>query len=162
MIQVTDTGWFGVPGREGGLVHAVYMGRPICGTVMHPEAQFQWCCHGLNFSWIECERCKSRIQHDSRWKHEPADSDRFERYVRGDGAAVSYNSNLMGPETNINLPGHRGWIARPPDAAEHSYLGYFPKRWRRGGRSRMFVPVKFKTARAAMQALDKAFPWPKT
>jgi hypothetical protein len=56
------TGYFGVPGSRKGnfTVHAVsgYPRRTLCGTRMPAAAEFQWCCHGINYQFLECEKCK--------------------------------------------------------------------------------------------------------
>ena len=57
-----STGYFGVPGRIGGKVHFVMKGAPICGTVFHKEALFQWCADGFQERLVECEKCKKELK----------------------------------------------------------------------------------------------------
>jgi hypothetical protein len=59
MMSIT-TGYFGIPGSRKGnfTVHAVSSGKPICGTRMPDKAEFQWCCHSINYQFLECEKCK--------------------------------------------------------------------------------------------------------
>jgi hypothetical protein len=59
---VIATGYYGIPGRYGGQVHVVRDGKPLCGLRPHPKAEFQWCCHGFNLSYVEleCRRCHDR------------------------------------------------------------------------------------------------------
>ncbi len=52
----TSTGYFGIPGRIGGMVHAVRDGRPLCGR-RDPRAVYLWCAWGWVFSYLECRRC---------------------------------------------------------------------------------------------------------
>jgi hypothetical protein len=70
---VTSTGWFGIPGREGGKVHAVFNKRPICGMRVDPRAEYQWCSHGLHWGYLECEGCKrealARLTHEIEKSH---------------------------------------------------------------------------------------------
>lgn len=74
---------------------------------------------------------------------------------RPDGSYVIYDQPAAGSTSNPWLPGHRGWMAVGPNG---QYLGYYPRRWRRGGRSKMCVPCKYKTAAHALTALAAAFP----
>lgn len=64
-MKITSTGWWGIPGQKDGgrnsRVHAVSDGKPICGQKFHPEAEYQWCCDGLNRDYLECEKCKRII-----------------------------------------------------------------------------------------------------
>ncbi len=155
-MPIHATGYFGIPGGTGRLVHAVNeSGRPICGHRLHTESRFQWCAHGLVYEMLECERCKRKSRFMMRWKQTSA----F-RFERTDGCVVAYGREHWGPETNENSPSHRGWVAFGPGKEETNYLGYYPKRWRRGGRSNMRVSIKFKTAEAAIKALEKQYPWP--
>lgn len=151
------TGYFGVPGKQGGKVHVVLNNKPLCGQALPPKSEFQWCCHGIDFVALECGRCRQIVKLDipTAWH-----MDGSQRWLRLDGAEVIYSRGLMGPETNENLPLHRGWVAYAPPQKNgtRTYLGYFPTRWRRGGRSRMKVPIKYKSARAAMRALNQAHP----
>lgn len=53
-------GYFGVPGRTGGMTHLVdqHTSRPLCGQCFHPEAEYQWCYPHWQSGDPECERCK--------------------------------------------------------------------------------------------------------
>lgn len=61
-----QTGWFGIPGGPAHRslpVHVVRTGtrQPICGARVGPKQAFQWCASGIQFSYIECERCKKKV-----------------------------------------------------------------------------------------------------
>lgn len=58
-----STGWWGFPGRDNGSskVHAVVDGKALCGKTPHPKSEFQWCCHGINREFIDCQACKAVI-----------------------------------------------------------------------------------------------------
>lgn len=61
-----STGFFGIPGntvRESHRVHYVVNGRPVCGTLVHSKAEFQWCANDLQFSMLECKRCIKIAKH---------------------------------------------------------------------------------------------------
>ena len=64
--MIYSYGWFGVPGRTGGLTHAVLAGKPVCNVRLPKESLFQWCSSHLSISdayqVIECERCKTVLQ----------------------------------------------------------------------------------------------------
>jgi hypothetical protein len=53
-----STGYFGVPGKDGGKVHLVTKGRPICGTRLPADSEYQWCSYSTRMEFVECERCK--------------------------------------------------------------------------------------------------------
>lgn len=62
-----STGYFGVPGRYGGLTHYARTNlmidakvRPLCGTRVHPKAEFQWSARWDNMR-PECERCQRLV-----------------------------------------------------------------------------------------------------
>lgn len=60
------TGYFGIPGRDGGKVHYCEMsthGRlaPACGTRLDKRAVFQWCADGEKPGMIECKRYKNTL-----------------------------------------------------------------------------------------------------
>lgn len=56
-------GWFGIPGgKSGSLTHLVQSKKPLCGTHLHPESEYQWCIPIWTDGTPECERCK-KIQH---------------------------------------------------------------------------------------------------
>jgi len=55
------TGYYGVPGSFGGLVHVAVAGRPLCGTRLALGSQFQWCAHGVQTGYLECQRCKRLV-----------------------------------------------------------------------------------------------------
>lgn len=56
------TGYFGIPGNkdrhDNHHVHVVDNGRPVCGTRVHPGSQYQWCAHGIQQDYVDCQRCK--------------------------------------------------------------------------------------------------------
>lgn len=81
-----------------------------------------------------------------------------ERWVRCDNAVVRYDHAVECCTSKPWLPGHRGWMAFSPGEGDNGLLGYFPRRWKRGGFSGMMVPRKFKSAEAAMRAVDREFP----
>lgn len=63
-LRPVSTGFFGIPGRlphNSHSVHVVRNGKPICGTRMHPEAEYQWCADGVHTGYVECEKCKHAI-----------------------------------------------------------------------------------------------------
>lgn len=73
------------------------------------------------------------------------------RWERADGAVVR-DVGASSPESKPWLPGHRGWMAFGPGPDEHNYLSMpFGKRFR--------GPRKWKTAEAAMRAVDREFPY---
>lgn len=57
------TGWYGRPGREGGMVHVKLKGErgPVCGTPQHEDAEFQWCAMRIEPRYVECQKCKRII-----------------------------------------------------------------------------------------------------
>ncbi len=56
------TGYFGIPGTSRTtLVHIVDNGRPICGSRVGPDQQFQWCAGGVRLEYVECARCIKRL-----------------------------------------------------------------------------------------------------
>lgn len=55
---ITSTGWFGVPGKTGGMVHLVSFGKPACGTKLAEGSRYQWCSPKANLGIVECGRCK--------------------------------------------------------------------------------------------------------
>ena len=59
---MSETGYYGIPGKTGGRVHVVRNGRPMCGERLHPEAVFQWCAHGIWWPYVECIRCRDRAR----------------------------------------------------------------------------------------------------
>lgn len=52
-----STGYFGVPGRDGGMVHVVAGTEPICGTRQHSDAEYQWCSWNVQRDYVECRKC---------------------------------------------------------------------------------------------------------
>jgi len=57
-----STGYFGIPGRperNSHHVHIVDGGKPVCGTHVHPKAQYQWCASGIERSYVDCQRCRA-------------------------------------------------------------------------------------------------------
>jgi hypothetical protein len=56
-IKSTITiGWFGLPGKQGGKTHYARDGKPLCGTRMMPNAEYQWCFPNI-CGEVECKRC---------------------------------------------------------------------------------------------------------
>lgn len=55
------TGYFGVPGTIAkGKVHIIdESSKPVCGSVVGPKAEFQWCANGIFFSYVDCAHCQS-------------------------------------------------------------------------------------------------------
>lgn len=54
------TGWFGNP-KRGTLVHVVDMyDKPICGSRIGEDMEFQWCAPSIKLDYIECEKCKKK------------------------------------------------------------------------------------------------------
>jgi hypothetical protein len=57
-------GYFGIPGKTGGLTHFVEKGKPICGHYISPRHEYQWCVTGLHFPnkyhRVECKKCDSK------------------------------------------------------------------------------------------------------
>ena len=74
------------------------------------------------------------------------------RHERSDGAVVKYDSTTLCSTSKPWLAGHRGYVAFGPGAGDFSCLSYR----KRGGRFR--IPIKFKSAKSAMRAVDKRFP----
>lgn len=66
----THTGWFGRWTYDGKrplrwsstVTHVVEDGAPACGTVLHPDMEFQWCASGIHRDSLECRNCK-RVLH---------------------------------------------------------------------------------------------------
>jgi len=67
----THTGWFGryrLTDRPryaqwfATVTHAVEDGRPVCGVVLYPDMEFQWCASGIHRESLECRNCK-RVLH---------------------------------------------------------------------------------------------------
>lgn len=56
------TGYFGVPGNSRGrwTVHLVDDGKPVCGTRMPRDSEFQSCATGIHIQLIECKICRKR------------------------------------------------------------------------------------------------------
>ena len=67
-------GYFGVPGgKSAGLTHITAKTpsgdiKPICGTPIHPNSEYQWCCPNWYSINPECKRCqKYKITLDKLW-----------------------------------------------------------------------------------------------
>lgn len=59
------TGYFGVPGSSRGsfTVHVVKEdGNPLCGWRPRQEMRFQWCAHGIQYNYLECDGCKEKAK----------------------------------------------------------------------------------------------------
>ncbi len=52
-------GWYGIAGaeRHSTKTHIVTDGKPICGSRMRPEMEFQWCSNHPFLYEPECRRC---------------------------------------------------------------------------------------------------------
>jgi hypothetical protein len=74
------------------------------------------------------------------------------RWVRSDNAVVIIDESVACSTSRPWLPNYRGWMAFGPGDEEHNYLGFMRKR------SLFRIPKKFKTAAAAMRAVDLAYP----
>lgn len=74
------------------------------------------------------------------------------RWDSDDNAVVKYDHTVECNTAKPWLPNHRGFIAYGPGPSETNYLGFRRKN------SRGTIPRKFKTAEAAMKAIDKHFP----
>ena len=60
-----ETGWFGIPGGpewRSTKVHICMRRRPVCGTRMGPNQQFQFCATGMYMPYVECKRCQKRFE----------------------------------------------------------------------------------------------------
>ena len=44
------------------VVHVVDSGVPICGTLIHPDMEFQWCASGVYLPALECKRCRRSLR----------------------------------------------------------------------------------------------------
>ena len=77
---------------------------------------------------------------------------KYERWEAPDGAVVKYDHTVECDTARPWLPHHRGYMAFAPGKSEYNYL----KLIRRN--SRLHIPRKFKTAKAAMKAVDKEYP----
>jgi hypothetical protein len=62
----THTGWFGryeYRGKSGvrhfaTATHVVENGVPVCGVILHPDMEFQWCGSGIVREYVECRNCQ--------------------------------------------------------------------------------------------------------
>lgn len=54
------TGYWGIPGKNGGQTHINRNGKPLCGQRLHPKAEFQFCANRIHLPYVECQRCKQR------------------------------------------------------------------------------------------------------
>ena len=57
-----STGYFGMPGKNGGVTHFVSSGKPICGTKQRRGATYMRCVSGFEWSYVECKRCRTKYQ----------------------------------------------------------------------------------------------------
>jgi hypothetical protein len=56
--MIMETGYYGIPGHDGGRVHLVIDGQPVCGVHIDPRAEFQYCSGGgIHLDYIDCQRC---------------------------------------------------------------------------------------------------------
>ena len=53
------TGYYTISGEtKRGKVHITSInGRPICGSHLHENAEFQWCASGIKLDYVECKHC---------------------------------------------------------------------------------------------------------
>lgn len=69
-----STGWWGRPGDMTGncatKTHVVEDGKPICGSRIANDREFQWCSHGIRWDYIECERCKGIVCREQQKNHD--------------------------------------------------------------------------------------------
>lgn len=72
--------------------------------------------------------------------------------MRSDNAVVKIDEIAETLTAKPWLPNYRGWIAYGPGDDNHNCL-CFKRR-----NSRFSIPRKFKTAKAAMEAVDRDFP----
>jgi len=80
------------------------------------------------------------------------------RYTRSDGAVVKWDNSS--PHPNPAEPTARMWTAWEPDPSQKALLMH-RGRWRRaqdGTRVRLGFPRRWKTAQAAMDAVDREYP----
>lgn len=57
-----STGWFGVPGEEGTQTKTHFVGddgKPICGSRIRQDSEFQFCSWRRVLHYVECERCRA-------------------------------------------------------------------------------------------------------
>lgn len=58
-----ETGYYGVPGyHRASMVHLIRDGRPVCGFRPANTSEFQWCAHGIKFTFLECPRCREHAK----------------------------------------------------------------------------------------------------
>ena len=60
------TGYFGRPSTDKQTgkwtkVHVVKNGKPICYYKPHKTMLFQWNSYGINYSYIECKKCRNTV-----------------------------------------------------------------------------------------------------
>lgn len=75
-----------------------------------------------------------------------------QRWERDDGAVVKIDETVQCNTSRPWLPNYRGWKAWGPGPEQSNYLGFCRRN------SRLNIPRKFKTAEAAMAAVDKEYP----
>lgn len=75
--QYYTTGYFGIPGRYGGVVHICQPGGvgsvPVCGTSLSRRTEYQPCTAGIHEEYLECERCKDWLVRYRREKLKQAE-----------------------------------------------------------------------------------------
>jgi len=74
------------------------------------------------------------------------------RWESDDGAVVKIDAVAETRTARPWLPHYRGWVAYGPGPDQHNYIGFIRRN------SRMKIPSKFKTASAAMKAVDNVWP----
>lgn len=89
---------------------------------------------------------------EPRWK-QTSDS----HWIRDDGAVVKFDAQTKGSTIKPWLPQARGWMAFVP-WSNSTFLGYRTGQRLASREPAKWAPRKFKTAAAAMAALDRAHP----
>lgn len=80
-----------------------------------------------------------------------------DRWVRTDNAVVLFDHGCVAVTSKPWLKRPRGWKAFGPGEASYNYL-YYVRRRRGGVGAASKVARKWRTARAAMDAVDAAYP----
>ena len=84
---------------------------------------------------------------------------KWDRWTRSDGAVVKWDQSS--PHPNPADPSSRMWVAYEPDPSERA-IGRECGKVRKaqdGSMYRLRVPLRFKSAQAAMRRVDKLFPF---